>query len=171
MAPQYDLIVIGGGAAGLTASGFAALMGAKTALIESDKLGGDCTWTGCIPSKTLLKAARVAHQIRTADRYGIKAIDPQFDFGEVLEHVRKIRQQVYEDADAPPNMEKLGVEVVVGRARFVDPHTVDIAGERLSARYFVIAAGSRAAVPSIPGLTPARAVTDETIYHLHDTAT
>src|SRR5438309_7564303 len=110
--PQYDLIVIGGGAAGLTAAGFGALMGAKTALIEADRLGGDCTWTGCIPSKTLLKASRVAHQIRTADRYGLKATAPQFDFGAVLDHVHKIQQRVYEDSDAPPNMERLGVEVI-----------------------------------------------------------
>src|SRR5438477_2870689 len=161
MSLQYDLIVIGGGAAGLTASGFGALMGAKTALIESGKLGGDCTWTGCIPSKTLLKASRVAHLIRTAGRYGLKPLEPQFDFGAILDHVHKIQQQIYEDADAPPNMERLGVEVISGRARFLDPHAIELAGRRLSARYLVIAAGSRAAVPSIPGLAADDYVTNE----------
>lgn len=166
MSQQYDLIVIGGGAAGLTASGFGALMGAKTALIESNKLGGDCTWTGCIPSKTLLKASRVAHQIRTANRFGLKPLEPQFDFGEVLKHVHQIQQRVYEDADAPPNMERFGVEIISGRARFLDPHTIEVTGQRLSARFFVIAAGSRAAVPDIPGLLPDDYVTNETVFSL-----
>src|SRR5438105_13316627 len=98
MSLQYDLIVIGGGAAGLTASGFGALMGAKTALIEAEKLGGDCTWTGCIPSKTLIKAACVVHQIRTADRYGLRPLDPQFDFSALINHVHQVQQHVYENA-------------------------------------------------------------------------
>ena len=79
-------------AAGLTAAGFGALMGAKTVLIEAERLGGDCTWTGCIPSKTLLKAAKVAHQIRTADRYGLKPGTPDFDFSALLEHIHKVQQ-------------------------------------------------------------------------------
>lgn len=165
---DYDLIVIGGGAAGLTASGFGALMGAKTALIEADKLGGDCTWTGCIPSKTLLKTARIAHHMRTADRYGLQAFEPRFEFSAILDRVHKVQQQVYQDSDAPPNMERLGVEVLSAHARFVDPHTVEIPGKRLSSRFFVIAAGSRAAVPSIPGLTPADYVTNETIFSLRE---
>ncbi|MGI8746137.1 MAG: dihydrolipoyl dehydrogenase family protein [Bryobacteraceae bacterium] len=164
---DYDLIVIGGGAAGLTASGFGALMGAKTALIESGRLGGDCTWTGCIPSKTLLKASRVAHQIRTADRYGLTAMHPEIDFGRLMEHVRSVQQSVYESADAPPNMERLGVEVIAGRARFLDSHTVEVEGAaKLSARYFVIATGSVAAVPPIPDLGPSDYVTNETIFSL-----
>ena len=163
---DYDLIVIGGGAAGLTASGFGALMGAKTALIEAERLGGDCTWTGCIPSKTLLKAARVAHQIRTAERYGLKPGVPDFDFGALLDHVHKVQQAVYEEADAPPNMEGLGVEVVSGSAHFLDPHTIEIGSRQLSARFIVIATGSRAAVPAIPGLAPGDFVTNETIFSL-----
>lgn len=145
---DFDLIVIGAGAAGLTASGFGALMGAKTALIEAERLGGDCTWTGCIPSKTLLKAARVVHQIGTAERYGLK-LSPQarasenFDFSVLMEHVRRLQQQVYEQADAPPNLERLGVEVISGSARFLDPHSLQIESEivsrKLSARFIVIA--------------------------------
>ena len=89
-----------------------ALLGAKTALIERRRLGGDCTWFGCVPSKTLLRIARTAHEIRTAERFGFAPAQPQIDFRKVMEHVRQIRQQIYEDADAPPHMERLGVEVV-----------------------------------------------------------
>ncbi len=172
---DYDLIVIGGGAAGLTASGFGALMGAKTALIEAQRLGGDCTWTGCIPSKTMLKAARVAHQIRTAERYGLKPCiqartSEDFDFSALLDHVHKVQQDVYDKADAPPNMERLGVEVISGSARFFDPHCVEIESKigssKLSARFIVIATGSRAAVPTIPGLSPGDYITNETIFSL-----
>lgn len=161
---DYDLIVIGAGAAGLTASGFGALMGAKTALIEAERLGGDCTWTGCIPSKTMLKAARVAHQIRTAERFGLKPGSPDFDFSALMDHVHKVQQDVYQHADAPPNMERLGVEVLAGSARFLDAHTVEIGSRRLSGRFIVIASGSRASVPPIAGLAAADYITNETIF-------
>ena len=81
---DYDMIVIGGGAAGLTAAGMSALLGAKTMLIERHRLGGDCTWVGCVPSKTLIRAAKTAHQIRTADRVGLTSTQPQFDFSRVF---------------------------------------------------------------------------------------
>ena len=110
---DFDMVAIGGGAAGLSASTISALLGAKTALIESDELGGDCTWHGCVPSKTLLKAAKLAHRIRTADRYGLSASAPQFDFAAVMEHVREVQQHIYEDADAPPNLERLGIDVIL----------------------------------------------------------
>ncbi|MDQ6758410.1 MAG: FAD-dependent oxidoreductase [Acidobacteriota bacterium] len=163
---EYDLVVIGGGAAGLTAAGFGALMGAKTALIEAERLGGDCTWTGCIPSKTLLKAAKVAHQIRTADRYGLNPGTPEFDFSKLLEHIHKVQEGIYEHADAPPNMQRLGVEVISGSARFLDSRTVETGSRKLSARFVVIATGSRAAVPKIPGLAAGDYITNETVFSL-----
>lgn len=152
MAYDYDMVVIGGGAAGLVAAGMSALLGAKTTLIEEHRLGGDCTWTGCVPSKTLLRAATVAHQTRTADRYGLLSSSPQFEFSRLMQHVRQVREHIYEDADAPPNLEKLGVAVIQAHARFLDPHTVEVKGgtsqpARLSSRYFVIATGSRPGMP------------------------
>jgi pyruvate/2-oxoglutarate dehydrogenase complex dihydrolipoamide dehydrogenase (E3) component len=111
---DYDMVVIGGGAAGLTAAGMSAVLGAKTALIEARRLGGDCTWYGCIPSKTLLHAARVVHETRNAERRQIISAQIDVDFNRVMELVRQTRQQVYESADAPPNLERLGVTVLQG---------------------------------------------------------
>jgi pyruvate/2-oxoglutarate dehydrogenase complex dihydrolipoamide dehydrogenase (E3) component len=153
MSYEYDMAVIGAGAAGSTAAGMSALLGAKTVLIEEQRLGGDCTWTGCIPSKTLLHASRAAQQIKTADRLGFTAMQPQFDFSKVTDHVRQIRRHIYDESDAPPQMEKLGVEVILGSARFCGPHTVEIRKDsghlhRLTSRFFVIATGSRPITPA-----------------------
>jgi pyruvate/2-oxoglutarate dehydrogenase complex dihydrolipoamide dehydrogenase (E3) component len=165
MSYEYDMAVIGAGAAGLTASGMSALLGAKTALIEGHRLGGDCTWAGCVPSKTLLQASKAAHQMETADRFGLTAMQPQFDFSKVMNHVRQTRLHIYEEADAPPQMERLGVDVILGSARFCDPHTLEIrnaAGQlrRLTARFFVIATGSR---PKTPAFSEP-VLTNETIF-------
>ncbi len=162
MKADYDMIVIGGGAAGLTAAGMSALLGAKTALIEEHRLGGECTWVGCVPSKTLLKAAKVAHEMRTAHRFGLTPIDVDVPFASVMDHVRRTRQQIYEDADAPPHMEKLGVEVVQGRATFVDPHTVEVSDRRISSRKFVIATGSRPIRPPFAE----HCLTNESLFEL-----
>lgn len=157
---EYDMVVIGGGAAGLTAAGMSAVLGAKTALIEAARLGGDCTWHGCVPSKALLKAAAVAHEMRTASRFGLAEFDEAHQFARVMGRVREIREEIYREADAPPNMERLGVEAVAGRARFVDDHAVETDdGRRITSRWFVIATGSSPIAPS--GLN---ALTNETIF-------
>src|ERR1051325_1777055 len=167
MAFQYDMVVIGAGAAGLTASGMSALLGAKTALVERQRLGGDCTWAGCVPSKTLLRAARAAHEMKNADRFGLPAVVPEIDFLKVMEHVRQTRNRIYEDADAPPRMERLGIEVIMGRAHFINCHTIEVNGEfnsarRLSSRFFIIATGSRSKVPKFAEAP----LTNETIFEL-----
>jgi len=170
MSYDFDMIVIGGGAAGLTAAGMSAVFGAKTALIEAKKLGGDCTWYGCVPSKSLLKAAKVAHEMRTADRYGLTPAECEHDLSRIMARVHSIREQIYEDADAPPNFEKLGVEVIAGRARFLDPHTVEIAANgatrKLSSRYFVVATGSSPRTPEIEGVQATTVLNNETIFEL-----
>lgn len=162
MHTDYDLIVIGGGAGGLTAAGMAALLGAKTALIEQDRLGGECTWTGCIPSKCLLHAASVAQTIRTAEHYGFEAVVPRISFPAVVARMHAVQQQIYDETDAPPNMEKLGVEVVKGTAAFLDPHAVEVNGRSLRSRFFVIATGS---TPRTPNFS-APVLTSETIFRL-----
>ncbi len=164
---DYDMIVIGAGAAGLVGAGMSALLGAKTAVVEAERLGGECTWSGCVPSKTLLRSAKIAHQMRSADRYGLNSADPEIPFARVMEHVRSIRQQIYDESDAPPHFEKMGVEVLTGKASFTDEHTIEIeapAGptRRLSSRYFLIATGSK---PRPPGFA-ARCLDNESLFEL-----
>src|SRR5215467_10582931 len=93
---HYDLVVIGAGSGGLVGARFAAQLGAKVALIEKNRIGGDCTWTGCVPSKALIKAAKVAHEVRTAARYGICTSAPMVDMSSVREYVRSAMDDVYE---------------------------------------------------------------------------
>lgn len=168
---DYDAIVIGGGSAGLTASGITANLGAKTMMVEAERLGGDCTWTGCVPSKTLLKAGKVAQQIRNAGKYGLVDSDPMIDFKKLIEHVHRIREDIYEDADKPEHFEDMGVEVVKGKASFIDPYTIDIETEEdnpkiVSSRYYFICTGSSALVPRIKGLDQVDYLTNESLFEI-----
>lgn len=167
---EYDLVVIGGGAAGLTAAGMAVHLGARTMLIEARRLGGDCTWTGCVPSKTLLECAKTAHRVRTAERYGVHAETVRVDFPAVMDRVRRVREQIYREDDHPDRFEKIGVDVTRGRARFVDPHRVRVEGpdhERIvRGSKFVVATGSRPATPPIDGLEEVPYRTTESIFEL-----
>ena len=170
MAYDFDMIVIGGGAAGLTTSGIAASFGAKTLMIERHKLGGDCTWTGCVPSKTILKSAKVAYHIRRASHYGLTDQPLSVDFGAMMKRLHHIRQEIYEDADKPENFEAMGVEIRFGAARFVDPHTIEIEGEdgtgQVTGRFITIAAGASAFVPPIEGLDTVPYLTNETLFEI-----
>jgi pyruvate/2-oxoglutarate dehydrogenase complex dihydrolipoamide dehydrogenase (E3) component len=173
MSYQYDFIVIGGGAAGLTAAGMAANFGAKTLMIEADKLGGDCTWTGCVPSKTLLHASKLAAGIKEAEAFGHQSSKPM-NFSAILKHVRKVREEVYEEADDPDIYRDMGVEIEFGKARFVDDHTLAIHSEEkttikeVTGRYILIATGSKAMVPPFKGLDNVPYLTNETIFELEE---
>jgi pyruvate/2-oxoglutarate dehydrogenase complex dihydrolipoamide dehydrogenase (E3) component len=165
MKHDYDMVVIGGGSAGLVAAGMSALLGAKTMLVEQHRLGGDCTWHGCVPSKTLIGIAKIAYR---ANRCRLAKNAPDLDFGQIMEHVRSVRQKVYEHADAPPHFERMGVRVVEASARFLDPHSLELtdaggALERITSRFFVIATG---ATPADPGFA-VRPLTNETLFELH----
>ncbi|MDZ7691922.1 MAG: FAD-dependent oxidoreductase [Balneolaceae bacterium] len=168
---KYDLLVIGGGAAGLTAAGMGANFGAKTLMVEANRLGGDCTWTGCIPSKTLLHAAKLAQSAEEAKQFGLE-ISADLDFSSVMEHVRSKRKEVYQEADDPDIYRNMGVEVQFGRARFLDPHTVAVEKdgtiEDITSRYIIIATGSKAMVPPIPGLDEVSYFTNETLFELEE---
>lgn len=167
MTPEFDLTVIGGGAAGLVAAQVSAYLGARTALIESHRMGGDCTWTGCIPSKALLKAAKVAQFMRTADRYGIAGREPEVDFKAVMGRVHSICEHIYQADDAPEIFERRGIRVFPSRAKFVDPHTVQLAnGQKITSRYFVITAGSVPRLPKIDGLDTVPYLTNESIFEI-----
>lgn len=167
---DFDVIVIGGGAAGLTSSGMAASFGAKTLMVESDKLGGDCTWHGCIPSKSLLHIASDIWKAKSSAAYFDTSYDPKVDFSKVIEKVHTIRERVYDEADRPEIYQSLGVEVQFGLATFVDAHTIQISKEgstkTISSRYFVIATGSKPSIPPIPGLSDVPYLTNESIFEL-----
>jgi pyruvate/2-oxoglutarate dehydrogenase complex dihydrolipoamide dehydrogenase (E3) component len=148
---DYDLAIVGAGASGLIAADFAVRLGARTALIDKGPIGGDCTWNGCVPSKSLVKVAAVAHQVRTAQRYGISAGEPQVDMPSVRDYLRATIQQIYAPT-APEALRKPGLEIFIGAARFLDPHTVQVASERVRARKFLINTGAAPKIPEISGL-------------------
>jgi pyruvate/2-oxoglutarate dehydrogenase complex dihydrolipoamide dehydrogenase (E3) component/uncharacterized membrane protein YdjX (TVP38/TMEM64 family) len=159
-----NLIVIGGGAGGLVTAYIAATVRAKVTLIEAHKMGGDCLNTGCVPSKALIRSARAAHEMRTADAYGLEAYEPRFRFTAVMERVAAIIRAI-EPADSVERYTRLGVDVRLGYARIIDPWTVEIdGGERLTTRAIVIAAGGEPFVPQIPGLAEAGYLTSDTMW-------
>jgi uncharacterized membrane protein YdjX (TVP38/TMEM64 family) len=146
-----NLIVIGAGAGGLVTSYIAAMVKAKVTLIEAHKMGGDCLNTGCVPSKALIRTARLAHEIRTGGHYGLTPQEPAFSFRDLVERIHAVIAQI-EPADSVERYTDLGVDVRLGYARIVDPWTVEIDGkERLTARSIVIAAGWRARRPGTAG--------------------
>jgi len=158
-----NLIVIGAGAGGLVTSYIAAAVKAKVTLIEAGPMGGECLNTGCVPSKALIRSARLAHEIRHADRYGLGAREPEVDFPAVMRRVRDIIRTI-EPADSAERYRSLGVDVRSGRARIVDPWTVEVNGDRLTARAIVLATGAEPFVPPIPGLAEAGCLTSDTMW-------
>ena len=163
MSEHYDLAIIGAGSGGLTAAGFAAKLEAKVVLIEKHRIGGDCTWTGCVPSKALLKAAKVAHEVRTASHYGVIAAEASSDMARVRQYVKDAIEHVYQ-FERPEELNRQGVGVKIGAARFVDPHTIEVNGQAISAKSFLITTGARPAIPPIPGLEEVPFVTYERIF-------
>lgn len=156
---------MGGGTAGLVLAAGGAGLGARVALVERDRLGGECLWNGCVPSKALIAASRAAHTARTAARMGVHAETVRVDFNEVLDHVRRVQARIAPH-DSPERFRGLGVHVAHGSARFVDAHTIQVGDERLHARHVVIATGTRPTVPPIPGLADVPHHTNETIFSI-----
>jgi pyruvate/2-oxoglutarate dehydrogenase complex dihydrolipoamide dehydrogenase (E3) component len=159
----YNVVVLGGGTAGLVTAAGAAAFGARVALVERARMGGDCLNTGCVPSKALISSARLAAGIRHAGRWGLDPQEPRLDFGRVIARMRE-RRAAIAPHDSVERFEALGVDVFPGLARFVSPHEVDVHGLRLRARHFVIAAGSRPRIPPIEGLADVPFHTNETVF-------
>lgn len=161
----HDVIVIGAGAAGLTAAGGLARLGLKVALIERDAMGGECLNTGCVPSKALLAAANRAQAVRQAGQLGIRSGEPQVDFAAVRAHVQAAIAMIAPH-DSEERFAAWGVEVIRGAARFVGDRRVSVNGRALAAPRVVLAVGSKPRVPQIPGLAELPYLTNETLFDL-----
>jgi pyruvate/2-oxoglutarate dehydrogenase complex dihydrolipoamide dehydrogenase (E3) component/uncharacterized membrane protein YdjX (TVP38/TMEM64 family) len=170
--PRFDrnLVVIGAGSAGLVAAYIAAAVKAKVTLVEKHRLGGDCLYTGCVPSKALIRSARFLSLLKRAPEFGMRSAHAEFDFADAMERVQRVVRAVAPH-DSIERYTALGVDVVVGAARIVSPWEVEITRadgqvQRLSTRSIVIATGARPVVPPIPGIEQVEVLTSENVWNL-----
>jgi pyruvate/2-oxoglutarate dehydrogenase complex dihydrolipoamide dehydrogenase (E3) component/uncharacterized membrane protein YdjX (TVP38/TMEM64 family) len=158
-----NLVVIGAGSAGLVAAYIAATVRAKVTLVEKHRMGGDCLNTGCVPSKALIKTAKIVSLFRKAESFGLKKTTVEFDFADVMERVQRVVKAV-EPHDSVERYRSLGVEVLHGEAKITSPWTVEVDGKAVTTRAIVIAAGARPFVPPIPGIEGIEVLTSETLW-------
>ena len=166
-APCYNLVVIGGGTAGLISAAGAAGLGAKVALIERHLMGGDCLNVGCVPSKGVISASRAIHHARNSAQFGVT--DGQklrFNFGTAMERMRRLRADISRHDSARRFRDELGIDVFIGQGSFSGPDTVEVAGKTLRFKKAAVCTGARAAAPPILGLEEAGYLTNETIFSL-----
>ena len=169
---DYNLLVIGGGSAGLVSAYIAAAVKAKVALIERHKMGGDCLNTGCVPSKALIRSAKAADTLRHANRYGLESVPVKGSFRNIMNRVQDVIAKV-EPHDSPERYQKLGVDCISGEASFVSPWELEVRHndghtERLTARSIVVATGGKPAVPPIPGLEDMQPLTSDNLWQLQE---
>ncbi len=165
---DYDLIAIGGGAAGLTASTFAGQSAAKTLLIEKEKkLGGDCLHFGCVPSKSLIKSGYAYNVLRNSEKYGLPKVDlPKVDFKKVAGRIQGIIDTIQEHDEPEYLDKKYNVETQFGSPKFLDSHTIELNGKKITSRFFVLAMGSSAFIPPIEGINDVPYITNVEIFSL-----
>ncbi len=162
-----NLVVIGAGSAGLVSAYIAAAVKAQVSLIEKHKMGGDCLNTGCVPSKALIRSARILNQSRRASEWGFDRIDVSFDFPRIMERVARVVKQV-EPHDSTERYRGLGVEVIEGEAKITSPYSVEVNGIELRARNIIVATGARPLVPPIPGLRNLNYLTSDNLWQLRE---
>ncbi len=161
----WDLVVIGGGTGGLVASRTAASFGASVLLIEGDRLGGDCLWTGCVPSKSLIAAASAAKAARSSAHLGIRTTGVEVDFPAVMRHVHSAMHEIA-PIDSPEALARDGVEVLMGYARFTGARSLEVDGRRIDFRQALIASGGSPSVPDVTGVGEVDVLTSETFWEL-----
>ncbi|MEN8189772.1 MAG: FAD-dependent oxidoreductase [Thermodesulfobacteriota bacterium] len=166
---DYDIGIIGGGAAGLTVASGSAQLGARTLLIEKEEsLGGDCLHFGCVPSKTLIKSAKLYHAMKRASEFGLPAVDlPPVNFSLVAERIKSVISEIQKH-DSVERFNRLGAEIRFGSPCFVDEHMVDCDGQKISAKHWVIATGSSPAPPRIPSLGEIPLITNREVFSLQE---
>lgn len=164
---DFNVIVIGAGSAGLVSSYIAAAVKAKVALIEKHKMGGDCLNTGCVPSKALIRSAKILSYIKRHKDYGIKSAEATFDFSEIMERVQTVIKKV-EPHDSVERFTSLGVDCFTGAAKILSPHEVSVNGKTLTTNNIIIATGARPAIPKIPGLDKVPYLTSDNIWELRE---
>jgi len=162
---DYHVIVIGAGSGGLVVASGAAQLGAKVALIEAHKMGGDCLNTGCVPSKTFLKSAHIADDIRNSSRFGLKATIKDVNLSEVMKRVKSVIKAI-EPHDSKERFESLGVDVFLQKGTLIDKHTVRVGERNITGKNIIIATGSKPLVPPIPGLKDVAYLTNENVFDL-----
>ncbi len=170
---MYDLVIVGMGSAGITAAQFASRLDLKVAVVERGRIGGDSLWSGCVPSKALLAAAKTAHVMRTADRFGIDSVEPTIDSARVWRRVRAVRAEIASADNDPTRYQDLGVDVTIGEATVTSGTEVvvqcdDGSSKTLATRYVLICTGSHPTVPSIAGLSARKVLTSDTLFELDE---
>ena len=163
---MYDLVVIGGGSGRLTIGKYGARLGAKVAIVEAKRLGGDCTWVSCVPSKALIASARVAHLARRTSEFGLPPVEASkpVDLGSIADRISALQEQIYRESDDPEQLRAEGCDVIEGYARFVAPGAIEVDGRRIESRDFCVATGSSPVVPPIPGLDEVDYLTNHTVF-------
>jgi len=162
---DYDIVIIGGGSGGFTSSALAKGLGKKILIIEKNKLGGECTWSGCVPSKALLKASETVQNLRTAQKFGIEINNIPEKFDGALEYTRNIIQKVY-SGETPEIVKEHGIDVKFGDGEFLDSHTFILNGEKIRSRHFIISTGSSPKIIHFNGLENIDYLTNENIFEL-----
>lgn len=164
---RYHLVVVGAGTAGLITSLVASSLGARVALVERHLMGGDCLNVGCVPSKSVIRAARRVHEARTAGALGLGVPAERLpDFGAAMERMRRIRARISHEDSAARYRDEFGIDVYLGQARFTGSGTLDVGGTELRFKKAVIATGARATAPPVPGLAESGYLTNETVFEL-----
>jgi dihydrolipoamide dehydrogenase len=164
---DYNLVVIGGGSAGLVSAYIASAVKAKVALIEKHKMGGDCLNTGCVPSKALIRSAKVAHDIRRGSDFGLANSAPVVNFQEVMTRIQRVIQKI-EPHDSTDRYTKLGVDCITGEAKIISPYEIEVNGQVITTKNIVVATGARPLIPKIPGLELVKPLTSDNVWNLRE---